>query len=414
MIAIITIIGIIFPFIGIPFVIVHYGYSKKYFWCALSFAIIMSVISYAFINLSLLSDLYRYGIHAIRLSNLSWTDSLQFEQNINSNIKNLPLAILFLWIVGHIGDVQLIPAITAFFQYFVVAYIMFDYIKDVKIKISTLFCYSIIILSTVYYYGILNAMRSTIALSFGLLILYLDIAKNVNKLIVYPLYIAPYFMHSVGLFPLALRIVFPVTKKYPKLIFILSLASIAILYIIAPYFSGIPVLSFLEKVTVYIEDESEWSYVASTSTKWVLLKMLNILFMIDSVVLLFGLKQIAESNQRFIKLVHFDAEDVLWCTSIVGFGLMLAVAVMVSVPSYLRFSYIIYPISTIYIIKYYYLLSKDTETRKQLGSPYVIGITILLLLLFVLNVFYFHELRIHVDMHSLYMRFIFGIFSNQF
>lgn len=413
MIAVITIFGMMFPFLGLLIIIVHYGYSRKYLFCALSFAFIISIISYNFINLSPLSDLYRYGLHALRLSDMSWSDSLRYEQDIDANIKDLPLSIFFLWSVGHIGDMHLIPSITAFFQYFVIAFILFDYIKEVKLKIISLFIFTIIVFSTVYYYGALNAIRSTIALSFGLLVLYLDVAKKVNKFVVYPLYLLPFLMHSIGLLPLVFRIIFPITKKYPKSVFVLSLASIAILYAISPLVSGISVLSFLEKVTTYIEDESEWSYVASTGTKWVLLKVLNIFFMIDSVALLFGFKSYFETNQSFSSVVQTEKEEILWCTSIAGFGLMLAVALMVSVPSYLRFSYIIYPISTMYILKYYLIYKRDSVLREQMGGAFLLGIILLLLLLVVLNYFYFHELSSHVDMNALITRLIFGVFSNQ-
>ena len=257
-----------------------------------------------------------------------------------------PIASFAFWIVGQTGNPQLIQAVNGFVEYTILTYIALDYCKSKKTSNGAVVACLLLMLALVPLYSSIAAIRSTPAFAIGMLALYRDVYKAKRDLLTLVLYLAPFFIHAAGLSLLAIRLLSLFNRKQPAFAFIAGLASLPVLIGSASaltwLFSSFGV-NPLEMLIEYSESGATgWAATVSNSLFYQLFRYINICFIAVTVFDVLRFNKLSKARG----LIGFELSGVL----LSGLGLVLGFCLLIADPSFMRYSYAIYPFVALYII----------------------------------------------------------------
>ncbi len=201
--------------------------NKIYYLIPLVLAIILGVLSYFYVPVKGY-DLFEY---------YSWMDKMLFFNPIN--LLNYIfyraefLIMSYFYLMALIGNKQLVQVFPTILFYFIIFYMIFDYVKVKKCDKKCLILIIVLFLALFKYISAVSCLRYTLAFSIFALGLYLEYIKE-KKGLYKLLYIIPIFIHTSSFVLLIFRILqHPWLKKFRYLL-------IAMLCIVV-FFPKIPI-----------------------------------------------------------------------------------------------------------------------------------------------------------------------------
>lgn len=200
-------LGIINPLLAIPITVYDFVMRRKPFLCSMILAIAMTYVAY-FYQSRYVGDLERY------MNLLSLYKGIPFLECFDRFYTGLYALDIFFWICAGFNDGRVLVLFTAFILYFITFYVSLDYLKE-HVNITTYHILGVItfIFTLLPYYNYLSSIRSSLALSFGTLALYLEYVKGEKKLGNYLLYVLPLFFHLSGSLVIFTRFALLLTGK---------------------------------------------------------------------------------------------------------------------------------------------------------------------------------------------------------
>lgn len=185
----------------------------KKFLLLLGYAIF--IISYTY------QPLEESGVDLIRYFwDVEYCGRLSLKETIEYFNDGLFVENFLLWLVGHIGDVHLLPAISTTCVYIVACYITCDLATEYSVKrnIGWIILFQFMMIPLV---SIINNVRNVFAFSAIILAAYLDIVKQKKNVLILFLYLIGCFMHLSAIFFLILRVICRLAKKSLELVIVL-------------------------------------------------------------------------------------------------------------------------------------------------------------------------------------------------
>ena len=351
MFSILLISSLLYPFI-VPIIIVLNGKFKvSTIGISIIAGIGLATISLGLKNTGALSgDLVAYSETSMQMGNGSLADA--FTLAAQEKYQDYYLAVIWLWLVGRYANTCLIPALGAFIEYAVLTYMLVDYSKHKDWNYDKLLISVISFICLVAYYFSVSSVRSTPALSISMLALYLDYVRNKRYPWIPLLYIIPCFIHVAGILAIAFRVALILFNKHPKLAFFVMGGSLVAAYrtaiLLDPIATSIGLGNLSTKIVRYVNWTSTgWAGVVSSSRYYKVLKYTNILTCVVLASIIFVAQSI-QKNQDNID----ETDERLITLSLCGIGFTLGIAAIITVPSYLRFTYIFYPPSILICVEY--------------------------------------------------------------
>lgn len=333
-----AIFAVAFPIVSLPCVVWQYCNQRKVLSAAIVVGIAMSVISMGIVNIGG-GDLTAYSLE------ISKYNSLQFSEIWELKYANYPLASIVFWLISKTGNPHLLQAVIGFVEYMVLAYIVFDFSKIHNLQNKQIVCGVIAIIVFIPLFSSVSAVRSTPALAIGLLALYRDVVKGKRDIATIVLYVAPLAIHATGLSMLLVRLISLIANKSFMASAAIGFSVIPILLVFGQLFSGL--FQFfgvnpIELLLSYVDQGSiGWSSVVSASTFYQLFRVLNIIF---AVYVIFDI------CIRIMKMTYQDIEKGRLSVTVAGLALIVGFAVFVTDPSFMRYSYAIYPLVVLHVM----------------------------------------------------------------
>lgn len=149
---------------------------------------------------------------------------MSFSQVVDYLNDGLIVENILFWFFGKLGDVRLLPALSASCVYTIAAYIAGDASR--RIGAQKYLVYGLILqLSMLPFFSIVNNLRNVSAFSIIVFAAYRDFVEKKKNLITLALYIMPVFMHKTGVVLLIARLLVPLFKR------VFSLSVVLILFL---------------------------------------------------------------------------------------------------------------------------------------------------------------------------------------
>lgn len=169
---------------------------------------VLGIMGY-FYNPYKTADLYTIREHITNIyTNVSFKDV--FEQMKSSR---MPLQILYYWFFVQVGNLRLLPCITAMITYFNIFYIIFKASKKLKWDNRIIAKIFIIFMCAGQFVEVISGIRSMLSYSFIALAVYLDYFEEKGFIKTLPLYFIGVFLHDSAYPLLILRIAMLLIQK---------------------------------------------------------------------------------------------------------------------------------------------------------------------------------------------------------
>ena len=196
---IVILIGMINPLLSIPISIYNFLKQRSPFLCSVMLSTAMAYVAY-FYQSRYVGDLERY------MSLLALYKGIPLHACFDRVYSGLYALDIFFWICAKFTDERMLVVFTAFILYFCTFYVSLDYLNQFEC-IGDFHIVGVIILifTLLPYYSFLSSIRSSLALSFGSLALYIEYVKGKKNLTAWALYILPILFHLAGSLVIFLR-----------------------------------------------------------------------------------------------------------------------------------------------------------------------------------------------------------------
>lgn len=265
---------ILCPPFGIPCGL--YGvYKDKKHWLLYVFclAISMATIAYCYMPKGD-PDIVRYFDYVERLKG----SSLEFALNNGPRgEENLYTFTFVAWIIGQIGDIHMLPALSTFIVYFTGFYITCRVGNDMKVNRGIVVSYIIFIIVSLNFYSITNNVRNVCAFSLMLLAIFRDVYLKKHDIGTILLYILPIFLHPSAVILIAVRFAIELPAKLKFVMLIIAINVVPLLDFMQNLIFKINynnailgiVKTMMWKANYYfIETDSAWGDFVSRSTSY--------------------------------------------------------------------------------------------------------------------------------------------------
>ena len=196
---IVILIGMINPLLSIPISIYNFLKQRSPFLCSVMLSTAMAYVAY-FYQSRYVGDLERY------MSLLALYKGIPLHACFDRVYSGLYALDIFFWICAKFTDERMLVVFTAFILYFCTFYVSLDYLNQFEC-IGDFHIVGVIILifTLLPYYSFLSSIRSSLAVSFGSLALYIEYVKGKKNLTAWALYILPILFHLAGSLVIFLR-----------------------------------------------------------------------------------------------------------------------------------------------------------------------------------------------------------------
>lgn len=256
---------ILYVFILLIISLVIMTSKKKYIGIVLFlYTILLSVMAYFYVPYSS-ADLYR----VFQIMN-GWK-FIEFGQFAEYAFESsTPISELYIYLVGKIGNVNLLPAITAFIYYTNVFYILKK--SNQKYNMSGLSVSIILffVMATGDFVGVISGIRNHLAFSIIAVCIFRELVEEKAIIFHIPLYLIAALMHNAAFALVIIRFIFlafQFSKKKSKKIFYFSFAIILITLI--SVYGETYITALTEKALNYFTGDPYkdiWGYLISIST----------------------------------------------------------------------------------------------------------------------------------------------------
>lgn len=245
------------------FLVMLYIYKRKKIGKSLeTYAIILSIMAF-FYKPTETADLSRIYEAMEYFSNMSW--DLFYSYLISTNT---PMYLLYIYIIGKMEIKELLPAITAFFYYMNVFYILKRCIKRYRINNKFVPLILFFLMSFGQFLQVISGIRSMLAFSIVVRCIYEEVIEQKKIILNFFYYVFAFLLHPVGVVAVGIRLFYEIfcfkSKTYRQLakkIFIVSGMIFIGIKIGIPYIE-----SMLHTVEVYLEAGGYsyiWEYILS-------------------------------------------------------------------------------------------------------------------------------------------------------
>lgn len=340
------------PPLGIPFlfagILLNRQYWKTYIFCG---AISIAVFAYVYTP-SIETDLIRYFDYVEIISQKS------FGELLNNNVhsiggQEITVFAILSWIIGHMGDVHLLPFFSVFCIYYIGLYITCRVGQDYKISTKYLFLYIVFLLVASNFYAITNNIRNVFSFSIVSLACFRDTYLKNRNLLTWLLYILPIFIHPTAILFIVLRIslLFPMRMKLFWISLVVFINQIiGILYQLRGYLGG-SIGSFISGVIIksynyFYDTSSAWGLTVQASGSEKIFRVvyisLGVIFCVSSYTLSkYGVEAISYNKKRniatFVEFSLYAGLMTIACAPMLRpeYWRFAAIQIMISGPTYL-------------------------------------------------------------------------------
>ena len=182
-------------------------------------ALCMSALAYFVIPTENM-DLYRYINLSHLLSHMGWGWGMRHNGNEN------PLALAFFYLLGKIGNDNLIPAITVFIFYGCAFYIFYKASKKYNVSFMNMnIAFAFLVLNLNYCY-LIDVVRLYVAYAVLAVFLYKDLAEKKHRPLCFAVYIALCYFHFVIIIFVLLRFAFIFLKKFKGVFMVIAFVAV--------------------------------------------------------------------------------------------------------------------------------------------------------------------------------------------
>lgn len=301
-------ISIILPPIGILAGL--YGIYKDYSkWNIYIICIALSIAAIAYCYYPKGDpDLVRYVayIESLRNAPLSYAMNYGVKGEGNTYVFSF-----FCWIAAQMDDPHIIPAISAFFVYYIGLYITCKIGFDYEIKTNDIIIYILFILITANMYSVINNIRNVFAFSVVSFAIFRDCYLKKRNWVTWVLYIFPLFVHHAAILIIGLRLLMNVVGRIKMIAFlsmILIKPIINFLYAITVRISSHNVFvnladNFILKAYLYYNDTSSpWGLFVKNSKSFKFERIIDIFFAVIICLMIFIIDN-SSSEQLLSKII---------------------------------------------------------------------------------------------------------------
>ena len=245
-----------------------------------------------------------YFYYPYKTADLYYTNSLinnsliyKSFSDIIVKFQNSRYAIYYIyyWFFGIIGNIKLLPAVTALFFYSNVFYILYKSCLRFKLSTKTMAKTIMFFMAGGQFLEVISGIKSMFALSIVALCCYKELIENKSFLKNIPLYIFAALMHDTALIAICIRLIYMLFQKENRLIIKVSNYIIVILFLLfAVKYGGQSIMGATNKGQSYISGNvysNIWEYFIASFCD---------IFMIYSV---FLMKKIMKVNNEIKKIL---------------------------------------------------------------------------------------------------------------
>lgn len=207
------------------------------------------------------ADLFRIRRYVEAFSDYNFQQFL----NINPTDSTTPVAYLLYWVIGRIGNVSLLPAVTALITYSLTFYILYKSSVIYSLKGPGLAIILLFVMSTGNYMMVISNIRTMLAISLLAFCFFRESVMRVFKLWHLLLYISAALIHNLAFILILIRCVAFIfstnIKKKLKIFIIVLLAIFGVIFIFK--FNWM-LNDVFEKATGYITGDTYsyiWEYI---------------------------------------------------------------------------------------------------------------------------------------------------------
>lgn len=250
---------IIIPVGSIPVILFGLVVNKRnYKIYTILLALCLAIIAYRVIPPSN-QDLYRHFLLMDRLSHYSLID--MFSTKVNTYNPYLFSQNLVFYIIAKTGDYNILPAVSAFFTYICIIYMITDYSNRINASSIYTCIVLIFICFTLPFTSVISGIRYYWSVAFVLFAFYREYIENKRNILTYFIYLFAVFMHIAVLLHIAFRVLLLVYKSKRKLIINILLISWSLFAGIIDLFSKVInigfLTSFFNRVVIYMNSSSD-------------------------------------------------------------------------------------------------------------------------------------------------------------
>ena len=254
-------------------------------WRRYTFCIAWAMGAFAYCYQPLLkssSDLIRYFAYCEKLGNLPlaqiWGNGIHGEDN-------LYIFELLCWVVGKIGDVHLLPAISVFLVYYIGMYVTCVLGEQERCSKKSVVRYVFFILMAVSFYSITNNVRNILAFALSGYAIFRDCYEKKHDLVTSAMYVIPWLIHPSAILILIVRALMGMIGKM-KVVSTVAVLVVPFLLetldrVLSGVYSGnIIVRTFVKMIRMansyFHDDTSAWANAVKNSGAQTLLRIFNI------------------------------------------------------------------------------------------------------------------------------------------
>ena len=323
--------------------------DEKFDWRSAAFciALFMAAIAYSYIPTEP-SDLVRYWENCEVLAKYPFFEALGKSSNVGN--EGLWVFIGASWVVGRIGDLHILPAVSTFLVYYISLYMTGKMGEDLGAKRGEVAAFMIFIILSVNLYSIINNVRNVLSFTMGGYAVYREVYEEKRDWKTLALYIVPLFIHSSAMVVPLCRLLAPVIGKF-KIAGLAGCYSIVLIIDSLHEFtsrltSGNVVVSMIKTMVnkgyVYFHDTgSSWGTVSQRSGSIRAAKALNFVIVFIMCILAcfcddYFEKHITQNNKKKLQKIRIMTD---FCFII---GLLTIASMPMLTPSYWRFAAALY------------------------------------------------------------------------
>ena len=226
----------------------------------IAYAIILALIGFFFVP-NAENDLYR--VHGV----INDFSKIPFDTFMTKSVpaSNVPVALIYYWIIGQFSINGLISFITALIFYLNIFYVFSDYAKKNDITGKALSLSLLIIMCNSSFMEVIGGIRAMLSFSIILRCIYNEIFNNKSLLKDIIWYVVAALIHPVSLAVIIIRLVFATfqkskTKIKKWFLTIFSIVSLIMLFCFGNQF----ITAMTDKANNYINNDSYsyiWGYI---------------------------------------------------------------------------------------------------------------------------------------------------------
>lgn len=331
---------------GVLALICLYRSNKNWKVCILCVAYALAIFAYCY-EPTVDSDLVRYRQIMQEVQNMSFFDAVNHTLYGEGNLY---VFMGICWILGKMGQPNLLQAVSIFFVYYISGYINYTVAKDNGASSKECFVSFAFLLMNASFYTLTNNVRNIFAFCIIVYAVFRDVYLNKKDFLTVILYVAPCFMHATAILLVLFRFIVSITGKIKWILLVLVVTMKILVEYLLVWFSALGgsnilfelIKSMLIKGNRYYNNyDSAWAMAAYNSGSMMLMKLIVVIMCV--IITLFLFKVTRTDRNGMLQGFFFDQVkkrtkfiDYLFLIDIMGFA-----CVPMHMPEYWRFHVII-------------------------------------------------------------------------